>query len=94
MAMDTQKKTTSAKAPAATKAAAVSAKPKKAAGAKRTITIKLVKGTIACPPRQRGTIKGLGLKNREQVVTLENTSAVRGMIKKVLHLVEIVSETR
>ena len=96
MATDTQKKSATPKAPVDLKSASgsVSAKPKKAAGAKRTITIKLVKGTIACPPRQRGTIKGLGLKNREQIVTLENTSAVRGMIKKVLHLVEIISETR
>ena len=83
MATETKKKT-----------AAVAPKAKKAAGAKRTITIRLVKGTIACPPRQRGTINGLGLKRREQEVTLENTSAIRGMIKKVLHLVEIVSETR
>ncbi len=82
MATDTKKK------------AAVAPKTKKSEGAKRTITIRLAKGTIACPPRQRGTINGLGLKRREQVVTLENTSAIRGMIKKVLHLVEIVSETR
>ncbi len=61
---------------------------------KRTITIRLKKGTIACPPAQRATVNGLGLKRREQVRTLENTSAVRGMIKKVLHLVEVVSETR
>ena len=76
------------------KAAPVAPKAKKAQGAKRTITIKMVKGTIACPPNQRACINGLGLKRREQVVTLENTSAVRGMIKKVLHLVEIVGETR
>ena len=61
---------------------------------KKTITIRLKKGTIACDPKQRGTINGLGLKRREQVTTLENTSAVRGMIKKVLHLVEVVAETR
>jgi large subunit ribosomal protein L30 len=61
---------------------------------KKTITIKLKKGTIACPPSQRATINGLGLKRREQVRTLENTPAVRGMIKKVLHLVEVVAETR
>jgi large subunit ribosomal protein L30 len=85
--MATEKKTE-------TKKTAVAPKAKKSAGAKRTITIRLAKGTIACPPRQRGTINGLGLKRREQVVTLENTSAIRGMIKKVLHLVEIVSETR
>ena len=64
------------------------------AAAKRTITIKLVKGVIACNPKQRATVNGLGLKRREQVRTLENTPAVRGMIKKVLHLLEIVSETR
>lgn len=76
------------------KTATVTAKPKKAVGAKRTITIRLAKGTIACPPNQRACIKGLGLKRREQVVTLENSPSVRGMIKKVLHLVDIVAETR
>ncbi len=60
----------------------------------KTITIKLMKGTVACTPLQRATINGLGLKKREQVKTLENTPAVRGMIKKVLHLVQVVSETR
>lgn len=61
---------------------------------KKTITIKMKKGTISCPPDQRATMNGLGLKRREQVKTLENTSAVRGMIKKVIHLVEIVAESR
>ena len=61
---------------------------------KSTITIRLMKGTIACNPNQRATVNGLGLKRREQVKTLENTPSVRGMIKKVLHLVEVVSETR
>ncbi len=61
---------------------------------KKTITIRLKKGTIACPPKQRATVVGLGLKRREQVRTLENTPSVRGMIKKVLHLVEVVAETR
>jgi len=61
---------------------------------KRSITIKLKKGTVACNPIQRATINGLGLKRREQEVTLENTPSVRGMIKKVLHLVEVVAETR
>jgi len=64
------------------------------ATSKKTITIRLKKGTIACPPDQRATVNGLGLKRREQVRTLENTPAVRGMIKKVLHLVEVVREAR
>ena len=63
-------------------------------GKKRTITIRLTKGVVACTPAQRGTIRGLGLKRREHVRTLENTPAVRGMVKKVLHLVEVISETR
>ncbi len=64
------------------------------AAAKKTITIRLKKGLIACNPDQRATVTGLGLKRREQVRTLENTPSVRGMIKKVLHLVEVVAETR
>lgn len=76
------------------KAPATKAAPAASAGKKRTITIRMVKGTIACPPNQRACINGLGLKRREQVVTLENTPSVRGMIKKVLHLVEVVAETR
>ena len=64
------------------------------AATKKTITIRLKKGLIACNPKQRASVAGLGLRHREQERTLENTPAVRGMIKKVLHLVEIVSETR
>ncbi len=64
------------------------------AATKKTITIRLKKSTIACKPDQRATINGLGLKHLDQTNTLENTPSVRGMIKKVLHLVEVVSETR
>ena len=64
------------------------------ATAKKTITVRLKKGMIACSPTQRATVNGLGLRRREQVRTLENTSSVRGMIKRVIHLVEIVAETR
>ena len=64
------------------------------AATKRTITIRMKKSLIACNPDQRATMSGLGLKRREQTKTLENTPSVRGMIKKVIHLVEVVSETR
>lgn len=65
-----------------------------AGATKRTITIRLKRSTIGCNPDQRATINGLGLKHREQVRVLENTPSVRGMIKKVLHLVEVVAESR
>lgn len=64
------------------------------AATKRTITVRLKKSLIGCNPKQRATAFGLGLKRPNQQRTLENTSAVRGMVKKVLHLVEIVAETR
>lgn len=60
----------------------------------RTITLRLKRGTIGCNPDQRACVRGLGLRHREDERTLENTPSVRGMIKKVLHLVEVVSETR
>ena len=59
---------------------------------KKSITVQLNKGVIACSPTQRATVRGLGLKRRNQIVVLENTSSVRGMIKKVLHLVRVVSQ--
>jgi large subunit ribosomal protein L30 len=66
---------------------------KKEVAAKSTIQLRLKKGLIACNPNQRACLQGLGLKRRHQEVALENTPSVRGMVKKVLHLVEVVSET-
>lgn len=57
---------------------------------KKTITVKLAKSLICCTEIQKANVKGLGLRKRESVRTLENTPAVRGMIKKVIHLLEIV----
>jgi len=60
--------------------------------AKKTITIRYKKSTISCPKDQIDTVRGLGLRRLRDVRTLENTPAVRGMIKKVIHLVEVVKE--
>ena len=73
---------------------AATAKTTKKSTMKRTITIRLKKSLIACNPDQRATVQGLGLKRPHSEKTLENTPSVRGMIKKVLHLVEVVAETR
>lgn len=59
---------------------------------KKTITIRFKRSTISCPPDQRATVKGLGLSRLNQTRDLPNTPAVRGMIKKVIHLVEVVGE--
>lgn len=58
----------------------------------KKITIRLKKGLMGCNQKQRATVRGLGLGYRNAVSTLENTSSVRGMIKKVIHLVDVVSE--
>jgi large subunit ribosomal protein L30 len=60
--------------------------------AKKSITIKFVRSTIGCPPDQIATVRGLGLRNLQDERKLLNTPAIRGMIKKVMHLVEVVKE--
>lgn len=65
-----------------------------AAASKKTITVRLKKSLIGCNPRQRAQANGLGLRNCGQQKTLENTPAVRGMIKKVIHLLDIVADNR
>jgi large subunit ribosomal protein L30 len=42
-----------------------------------------------CTNRQRATLRGLGLTRRERQVILKDTPPVRGMIRKVLHLVRV-----
>ena len=56
----------------------------------KQITVKLIRSTIACTDKQKATIKGLGLRRLHHTRTLENTPAVRGMIKAMIQWVEIV----
>jgi large subunit ribosomal protein L30 len=55
-----------------------------------TVKIKWVVSFIACPDDMRKTIRGLGFRRMQQVVERQDTPAVRGMIHKVRHLVEVV----
>ena len=57
--------------------------------ANKTITVKLKKSTIRCNEKMKATVRGLGLRKTGTSSTLENTPAVRGMIKKVIHLLDI-----
>lgn len=54
------------------------------------IKIKLKKSVISCTDKQKACVKGLGLRKIGSVSELENTSCVRGMVKKVIHLVEVI----
>jgi len=53
------------------------------------LRITLRHSTIGCTPAQRLHVRGLGLRKIGQSRELENTPAVRGMVKKVLHLVDV-----
>jgi large subunit ribosomal protein L30 len=57
-----------------------------------TITVKQIGSPIRRPDEQRQTLVGLGLNKLNRVRELEDTPAVRGMIRKVSHLVTIVEE--
>lgn len=61
---------------------------KKAAGAK--VKVKRTGSPIRRESSQRETLLGLGLKRANQIVELEDTPSVRGMIRKVGHLVQVV----
>lgn len=56
----------------------------------KQITVKLIRSTIACTEKQKATIRGLGLRRINHSKTLENTPAVRGMVKAMIQWLEIV----
>lgn len=57
--------------------------------AAKEITVTLKKSTNSCTEKQKAQVRGLGLRKIGSTRTLENTPAVRGMIKKVIHMLEI-----
>lgn len=60
--------------------------------AKKSITVRYKRSSIGCPGDQIATVRGLGLRKLRDERTLPNTPEVRGMIKKVIHLVDVVKE--
>ena len=57
-----------------------------------TIKIKQVRSRIGRPIDQKRTLDALGLTKMNKVVEHEDTPSLRGMIRKVYHLVEVVDE--
>lgn len=55
-----------------------------------TIKIKQIKSKIGAPIDQKRTLQALGLRKISQVVECEDTPSIRGMIRKVHHLVKVV----
>ena len=57
--------------------------------ASKSITVRLKKSSIGCTEKQKACLRGLGLRKIGGERILENTPAVRGMIKKIIHLLQV-----
>ena len=55
----------------------------------RIVKATLRRSAIGTSPRQRATLRGLGLKRVGMAVILKDSSAVRGMLRTVGHLVSV-----
>jgi large subunit ribosomal protein L30 len=60
--------------------------------AKKTIKVRQTGSAIRRPQDQRATLVGLGLNKIGRVRELEDTPSVRGMIRKIAHMVEVVED--
>jgi large subunit ribosomal protein L30 len=58
--------------------------------ANKTVTVKQVASPQRRPADQRQTLIGLGLNKMHRTSTLADSPAVRGMIAKVAHLIQVV----
>ena len=58
----------------------------------KTIVVKQIGSPIRRPEKQRQTLIGLGLNKMHKTRELEDTPAIRGMVNKISHLVEIIEE--
>lgn len=56
------------------------------------LALRWVKSQIGYDQKQRATLRGLGFRRLNQRVEIEDTPAVRGMIRKVRHLVVVEGE--
>jgi large subunit ribosomal protein L30 len=63
---------------------------KKTAASGSTLKLKYVRSKICTPVKHKLVVKGLGFTRLYQVIERPDTPAIRGMVAKVPHLVEIV----
>jgi large subunit ribosomal protein L30 len=56
------------------------------------IHLKWVRSAICAPVKQKLVVKGLGFTRLNQVIARPDNAAIRGMVAKVPHLVEILPD--
>jgi large subunit ribosomal protein L30 len=64
---------------------------KSSPGSGTKIHLKWVRSAICAPVQQKLVVKGLGFTRLNQVIERPDNPAIRGMVAKVPHLVEIVN---
>jgi large subunit ribosomal protein L30 len=57
--------------------------------AEKKIRVTLVRSPIGYPEPQKRTVRALGLRRLHQTIEHTDSPAVRGMITKVIHLVQV-----
>lgn len=57
---------------------------------KDRLVVRKVRSHIGCNISQKRTLLAMGLRKMNQETSLPNTDSVRGMIRKVFHLVKVV----
>lgn len=60
--------------------------------AKKTLTVRQTGSSTRRPDTQHQTLVGLGLGRIGKERTLEDTPSIRGMIRKVSHMVKVIGE--
>jgi len=58
----------------------------------KTLTLRQVRSGICTPKDQKATLRSLGFRRMGQSVVRPDHPAIRGMVLKVRHLVEIVED--
>jgi len=54
-----------------------------------TLRITQVRSSISSKPKQRGTLRALGLRRIDQTVELPDRPEIRGMVARVTHMVRV-----
>jgi large subunit ribosomal protein L30 len=55
----------------------------------KTVKVTLIRSGIGFPIPQKATLKALGLRHLNQSIEHNDTPAMRGMLKKVIHLIRV-----
>ncbi len=56
----------------------------------KLMKIKLIRSTIGASPKQKRNLQALGLKRMNQVKEVPDNPCVRGQVRRVNHMLEVI----